>query len=293
MKVSVIIRTYNESKHLGELLIAIQKQDAPGIDTEIILVDSGSTDNTIHIAASFGSKIIHINKDEFSFGRSLNIGCEAATGTVLIFISGHCIPVNDRWLYELITPINEGKVVWIYGRQLGIEQTRFSEQQIFNKYYPAVSNIPQDGFFCNNANAALLKTVWQQYRFDEELTGLEDMGLAKKIVTTGMQLGYTAGAGVFHIHDESWQKIRNRFEREAIALQKIMPEVHISFFDFTRYFVSSVFLDCGKALKQRMFFRKVREIILYRLAQYWGSYQGNHSHRKLSRKRKERYFYPR
>jgi len=34
-------------------------------------------------------------------------------------------------------------------------------------------------------------------------------------------------------------------------------------------------------------------IVLYRLMQYWGAYRGNHLHRKVSRDRKERYFYPR
>ena len=31
---------------------------------------------------------------------------------------------------------------------------------IFGKYFPAVSKIPQKGFYCNNANAAMLKSVW-------------------------------------------------------------------------------------------------------------------------------------
>ena len=45
--------------------------------------------------------------------------------------------------------------------------------------------MPQGGFFCNNANAALLKAVWEEHPFDEELTGLEDMHLAKKLTENG------------------------------------------------------------------------------------------------------------
>jgi hypothetical protein len=37
----------------------------------------------------------------------------------------------------------------------------------------------------------------------------------------------------------------------------------------------------------------LKEIALCRLMQFWGVYRGNHFHRKLSKKRKEAYFYPR
>ena len=47
-KVSIVIRTLNESKYLGQLLVSIQNQTYK--NTEIILVDSGSTDGTIEIA---------------------------------------------------------------------------------------------------------------------------------------------------------------------------------------------------------------------------------------------------
>ncbi len=292
-RISVIIRTYNESKYLGELLSAIAIQDNPGFETEVILVDSGSTDNTLDIAASFACNIVHIPKTDFSFGRSLNMGCTTATGSILVFISGHCIPVDRVWLKNLVSPIIDQKVVWTYGRQIGNKHSRFSELQIFDKYFPSASQIPQQGFFCNNANAAVLKNVWAKYQFDEELTGLEDMHLAQKVVEDGMKLGYIADASVFHLHDENWRKVKNRFEREAIALQRIMPEVQITFSDFLRYFTSSVMLDYSKAIRERIFFKKAKEILMYRLAQYWGSYQGNHSHRKISKKVKEQYFYPR
>jgi rhamnosyltransferase len=292
MGVSVIIRTYNEEKYLPELLAGIERQKVGDLAKEIILVDSGSTDKTVQIAKSFGCKIEYIKKEEFSFGRSLNIGCSAASGKVLVFISGHCFPVNDYWLFNLVQPMLDGEVALTYGRQLGDSSSRFSEQQIFSKYFPGTSSIPQQNFFCNNANAAVLKDVWKRYFFDEELTGLEDMHFGQRIMKDGLRLGYVSTAEIFHIHDESWYKIKNRFEREAIALQRIMPEVHVTFSDFLRYFASSVWFDFRKALKQNVFRKKAYEIISYRLAQYWGTYQGNHSHRKLSKKLKEQYFFP-
>jgi rhamnosyltransferase len=293
VKVSIIIRTLNEDRHLSDLLEGIRSQITSFIEVEVILVDSGSTDDTICIAESYQCRIEHIRREEFSFGRSLNIGCEAASGDVLVIVSGHCIPTNEKWLANLLYPLIAGNVAMVYGRQIGDESSRFSECMIFDKYFPAISQVPQEGFYCNNANSALLRSVWQKHRFDENLTGLEDLYLAKQLVGIGMKIGYVADAVVFHLHQESWSRIRHRFEREAFALQHIMPEVHLDLIDILRYFMSSIALDSTRAFRRRCFLKYLPSILMYRLMQYWGSYRGNHLHRKISNQRKDRYFYPR
>ncbi len=118
------------------------------------------------------------------------------------------------------------------------------------------------------------------------------MHLGKRLASQGMPIGYIADATVHHLHDESWMNIKNRFEREAIAMQHIMPEVHLSVGDFVRYSVSSILLDWRAAIQRGQLLKYWSEIIMYRVAQYWGSYRGNHLHRQLSRQLKERYFYP-
>ena len=98
---SVVIRTYNESKHLPRLLEAIAEQELDeGYAVEVVVVDSGSTDDTLAIARSFDARITHIRKEDFSFGRSLNVGCRFADGDALVFVSGHCIPASPRWLQD-------------------------------------------------------------------------------------------------------------------------------------------------------------------------------------------------
>ena len=91
----------------------------------------------------------------------------------------------------------------------------------------------------------------------------------------------------------SFAEVKRRYEREAIALQHIMPEIHITFGDFLRYFVSALHLDFRVLLRSPSQLGQLSEIVLYRLMQFWGSYRGNHEHRQLSQKRKELYFYPR
>ena len=84
------------------MLNAIEDQDFPRNDREIIVVDSGSTDETLQIIARHDVKLIHIKKNEFSFGRSLNRGIENSNGKFAVMISGHCVPENETCLSMLI-----------------------------------------------------------------------------------------------------------------------------------------------------------------------------------------------
>ena len=292
VRISVIIRTLNEGRHLDELLAAIASQDTRGLGVEVIIVDSGSTDATLDIAARRGCRILHISREEFSFGRSLNIGCEAARGDLLAITSGHCVPTGPDWLLNLCKPLLEGNAGYSYGRQIGGPHSRFSESRVFSKYYPETSRVPQEGIFCNNANAALERSTWERYRFDEQLTGLEDMYLSRQLVADGGRVAYVADAVVVHHHDESASQVRRRYEREAIALQKIMPQVHVGILDTCRYILSSIwgdFLARGKAAGPR---NSLADIASYRWNQYIGAWRGNHQHRMLSHAEKDKYFFP-
>lgn len=292
-RISIIFRALNEEKWFGEALAACKRQAADGYDMEILLVDSGSTDRTLEIAEAHGCRIVHIKKADFTFGRSLNYGCEAATGDYLVFISAHCIPAHESWLANLVAPLADGRVDYVHGRQIGHDVTRFSEHQVFAQYFPEHDRLPQDDFFVNNANAAIKKNLWEKYKFDEAVTGLEDMVLGKAITKDGGRIGYVADAPVIHIHEETFAQTRRRYYREALTLREIMPEVHFHFSDFVRYFAAGVFHDFSEALGARRFWSVAPEIIMFRLMQYWGTYRGHNEHRVLSRAQKESYYYPR
>lgn len=291
MRASIVIRTLNEARHLDELMVMIGRQKTD-LDIEVVLIDSGSTDGTLDIAERHGARITHIDKAEFSFGRSLNRGCAFATGDLLVLISGHCVPVRSDWLQTLCQPLIDGRVDYTYGRQIGDDDSNYAERRIFAKYFPETSAIPQQGFLCNNANSALTRAAWERYRFDEDLTGLEDMELAKRLTQDGGRVGYVAEAPVFHLHDETWPQVRRRFEREALALRTILPEVHLSRLDVARYLVTSVLGDWRAAWRNNVRSTSWLDMLRYRWNQYTGSFAGNHEHRRLSQAAKEHFFYP-
>lgn len=292
MKISVVIRTYNEERYIGELLDGVSNQIIQN-DVEIVVIDSGSTDRTLEIASSKGAAITHIEKERFSFGRSLNEGSDYSSGDLLVYVSGHCVPKNNQWLAELIKPLQSGRADYVYGRQEGRDSTKFSEYQIFNKYFPDSVKTTNPSFFANNANAAVSRKVWKKYKFNELITGLEDMELAQRLIKDGGRVEYRPNASVYHIHDEHWRQTWRRYEREACAFQRFAPEIHLTQGSALKYFLLAVYNDFRLALENKCFLQEFCSILIFRFAQYSGGYFGGRRSRLLSSKQRTRYYYPR
>jgi len=289
--VSVVIRCYNEAQHMGRLLSGIMQQTLHNV--EIIVVDSGSTDGTLAIAAQYPVKILSIKPEEFSFGRSLNLGCAAATGEFIVIVSAHVYPVYQDWLEQLLAPFSDAQVALTYGKQRGNQTTKYSEHQIFAKWFPEQPQPSQNHPFCNNANAAVRRSLWQQLPYDETLTGLEDLDWAKRVMQLGYRVSYAAGAEIIHVHDETPRRIYNRYRREAIALKYIFPQEHFNLWDFARLLTTNIASDFYHAGRDRVLVQNFRSILMFRLMQFWGTYQGFAQHGPISSHLKQTFYYPR
>jgi glycosyltransferase involved in cell wall biosynthesis len=287
---SIIIRCYNEEKHIGKLLSGIMQQTMT--DIEIILVDSGSTDATLSIASRYPVKIVSIAPQEFSFGRSLNIGCRHATKDFIVIVSAHVYPIAKDWLVKLLAPFADEQISLTYGKQRGNEVTKYSEHQIFRRWFPERSNQNQTTPFCNNANSAIRRSIWLHLPYNEELTGLEDLDWAKKAMFLGHRISYIADAGIIHVHDETFSHLYNRYRREAMALKKIFPEEHFHFLDFIRLFVSNTLTDYYHAWHDGLFINNLKNIPLFRLMQFWGTYRGFAYQGTVASRLKQTFYYP-
>lgn len=287
---SLIIRCCNEEKHIGRLISGILAQTIK--DTEIIIVDSGSTDATLSIVSRYPVKIIKIKQEDFSFGYSLNVGCSHASSNILVFASAHVYPVYSDWLENILAPFADDKVALVYGKQRGNEITKYSEHRIFDHWFPDKSNLNQDHPFCNNANAAIRKAVWKILPYNEAITGIEDIDWSKKVLDQGYKIAYNADAEVIHVHHETPRRIFNRYRREAIALKNIFPQEHFNLFDFLRIYLSNIASDIFHAWHDGLFFRSFFSILVFRLMQFWGTYRGFAQHHDVTSQMKKTFYYP-
>jgi glycosyltransferase involved in cell wall biosynthesis len=112
MKVSFLIPAYNEEATIGEVLERIA---ALGLDTQIIVVDDGSSDRTAAIAESHGATVI----------RQQNQGKGAAIRRAISEIDGDIAVIQDADMEydpaevpELIEPIVRGVADVVYGSRL-------------------------------------------------------------------------------------------------------------------------------------------------------------------------------
>jgi len=217
---SIIIRTLNEEKHLGNILNALKNQGYQ--DYEIIIVDSGSTDRTLEIAKKFSVQIIKIESRDFTFGYALNVGCKASRGKYLVFASAHVLPVNSQWLSNLIAPFKNSKVAMVYGKQIGDSNSKFSERMDLRRLFrdSAIDSLATLDY-ANNANSAIRSDLWKKNMFDEYLFGLEDIDWARAVIKMGYLIHYEPTAVVYHIHEEEWYQVFNRYRREAISAVRI------------------------------------------------------------------------
>jgi rhamnosyltransferase len=290
-KLSIIIRCYNEEEHIGRLLSGIMQQTVK--DLEVVIVDSGSTDATLCIASRYPVRIVHIAPQEFSFGRSLNRGCAAATGDILVFASAHVYPLYDDWLEKVMRPFDDPQVALTYGGQRGNEVTKYSEHQVFAHWFPARTDLNQAHPFCNNANAAVRRSLWEEFRYDETITGLEDIEWARRIMAAGHRIAYVGDAVIAHVHNETPRRIFNRYNREAIALKRIYPTERFTLTDFLYLFTTNVASDLYHARHDRVLWGNIGSIFTFRLMQFWGTYRGYHLRGAVSSHLRQTFYYPR
>ena len=90
MKVSVIIPTYNRSGFLKSAIDSVLAQSFR--DYELIVVDDGSTDDTLALVRSYGEALVYINQDNRGPSAARNRGIKASRGELIAFLDS-----DDRW----------------------------------------------------------------------------------------------------------------------------------------------------------------------------------------------------
>ena len=232
-KISVVVRTFNEGKHLDELLTVLDSQKYRNY--EVVIVDSESTDNTCQIAKNHGAKIVSIKKSDFNYSYSSNVGVANSEGDIVCFLSGHSVPVSNNYLDALVAAFNSDSLIGgCYGDVIALPDGSWVEK-IFNRVGYWKNKLRGRGkeviiereihpgiFSCSNAAAR--RDLLMKHPFKEELgRGGEDIEVAYRMIEDGYVIAQVPYLLVMHSHGlgivkfirqyHNWQRMYQQVQR--------------------------------------------------------------------------------
>jgi glycosyltransferase involved in cell wall biosynthesis len=167
--ISVLIRTFNSAKTLDGVLAQLNLSDGD----ECIVVDSGSEDSTLEIAARHKARTIKVNPP-FHYSRSLNEGFAVAHGDWVLVLSSHCIPLRPDLLVRMrqIAATAADDIAVIYGRV-----ALYDPGVIHPQIESGNLNDWKAGRFIAGGNGFAMypKKYWSLRQFNEEIVTAEDL----------------------------------------------------------------------------------------------------------------------
>jgi GT2 family glycosyltransferase len=204
MTVGVVIRTLDESELIGRCLDALRRQRSRH-PLQVLVVDSGSTDSTVEIAEAHGVRVTHLPPGEFDYSNALNVGIAELHEDLVIILSGHAIPLDDRWLEGMVAPFADPQVAGVGCRQVPWPDAPWREVQrlrrMFGEERGRYTRDSKEGLAFSNAASCIRRSVWEEQPF--RLPAAEDQEWAERVVAAGWTVVYEPAAAVYHSHDES------------------------------------------------------------------------------------------
>jgi GT2 family glycosyltransferase len=201
--IGVVIRTLNESALVGRCLEMLNRQRG-GFDLDVLVVDSGSTDATREIARDHGARVVELAPTQFDYSKALNLGIEEVGGELIVILSAHAIPVDDRMLEKLVAHFDSPSVAGVAARQVPWPDAPWQEVHRLRSQFGTTgreySRGDDEGIVFSNACSCIRRSVWAAEPFT--LPAVEDLEWAERVVTAGWKVVYEPEATVYHSHDE-------------------------------------------------------------------------------------------
>ena len=171
MKISVIIPVLNEAENLKELLPFIFKSGGRDL-AEVIVVDAGSEDDTVHIARSHGAILLRSQKK--CRAAQLNQGAAVAKGGIFYFVHADSRPHPD-FARDVSESVEKGNLAGCYRYQFDSSSPLLKMNAWFTRF---------NGIFSGGGDQTLFiaRSVFEELNgFDEYYTIMEDFELVGRI----------------------------------------------------------------------------------------------------------------
>ncbi|HVS95286.1 MAG TPA: glycosyltransferase family 2 protein [Puia sp.] len=215
--ISVVIPVKNGDAWLGRTIPAVLGQRIPG-NLEIIVIDSGSTDNSLRILDEYPVRVHHLPPEDFNHGTTRNLGVSLARGKYVVMTVQDATPSGDGWLQSLLDGFDEDKVAAVCGLQIvphdrdknpiawfrpvdppGTKKYSFPSAAGFDALSPTEKRT-----VCrwDNVNAMYRKDILERLPF-RKTEFAEDALWAADALRAGYSLVYQTAARVFHYHYET------------------------------------------------------------------------------------------
>ena len=229
---SVVLPTWQGRADLERLLPRLLEQTLwPG--TELVAIDSGSTDGSIDVLESAGARVESIDQREFRHGGTRNRAAAWAHGEILVFLSQDTVPVGVGFLERLVEPFEDERVAGVCARVLPHpDSDLLTSRTVLD--LPEASSEPEvrelgdhDGLWefdaeqrarllrFNNVASAIRADVLRRIPFPDVAFG-EDFAWAARALTAGWKLVYHPQAAVEHAHRYGPLSAYRRYRTDAL-----------------------------------------------------------------------------
>jgi rhamnosyltransferase len=227
--ISVVIPVKDGGDDLIRCLESIRRQQVDQ-EVEIIVVDSGSSDDSPERARTFGAHIHEIPPEDFNHGRTRNLGAELAQGDLLVFTSQDAYAADDDWLALLVAPLlGSPDVAGVYGRQIPLDTASPPEGYFLDFMFgpmpqtqrigdPAEVNFETTHF--SNVNSAIPRALWRKFPFVDDLIMSEDQEWSRRVQLAGYAIVYEPRAAVRHSHNYSIAGAFRRFFDSGVSAER-------------------------------------------------------------------------
>ncbi len=227
--ISVLIPVRNGGEEFRRCLEAIARQQVDD-EVEIVVVDSASTDGTADLARSFGARVEVIAASEFNHGGTRNRLGELAGGETLVYTVHDAYAEDEHWLARLTDPLREDpELAGVYARQLPHLDARPPERFFLDFVYgperrlqrvAGRDELSMKTTLFSNVSSAIRRSVWEQYRFPDDIILSEDQDFSARVLLDGHSLLYEPQAIVRHSHPYTIPAAFKRFFESGVSAER-------------------------------------------------------------------------
>ncbi|HFU3968865.1 TPA: glycosyltransferase family A protein [Streptococcus suis] len=275
IKATVFIPVYNgENDHLEETLTALYNQKTD-FEWNVLIIDSGSSDNSVKIIRKFHDKynnlmLKEIDKSEYSHGGTRQLAAEISDGEYMVYLSQDAVPYNQNWLTEMLKPFEiSEKVVAVLARQKPRDYCfpamKYDINAVFNEQgiedavtvwtrtiSEQIGTYTKESFYSDVCSAAPRLFLVNEIGY-KPVRYSEDYEYGKDIIDAGYYKAYNGRAIVEHSNDVFLKDYKKRIFDETynVRLNSGAPESRMSLWYVTRQSLKATLKDLPKILKDK------------------------------------------